>query len=129
MARISRPPVHRISIVQAAVLLIFWAGLAGWDETAAMSFGMGGLVAVIANAWFALGVFRWQGAGVAQQAARSSYGAEIGKFLLAVAGFALIFAKLRPIEGWAVFAGYGVMLVIQIVGSWWLLRTTVMGKR
>ena len=90
---------------------------------------MGGAVSVVANAWFALGVFRWRGASVAQQAARSGYSAEIGKFLLSVAGFALIFARVRPIEGWAVFAGYGAMLVIQILGSWWLLRTTVTGKR
>lgn len=111
------------------MLLIVWAGLAGWDSTAARSFGLGGLVAVVANGWFALGVFRWRGAGMAQRAVRAGYSAEIGKFLLSIAGFALIFARVRPIEGWAVFAGYGAMLVIQIVGSWWLLRSTDTSRR
>jgi ATP synthase protein I len=46
----------------------------------------------------------------------------VGKFLLSVAGFAVVFATLRPIDGLAVFAGYLVMLVVQIIGSWMLLR-------
>ncbi len=129
VARISRPPAHRITIAQLAVLLALWAGLVGWDSTVALSLGLGGLIAVVANAWFALGVFRWRGAQSAQRAARASYAAEIGKFLLSVAGFAMVFALVRPIEGWAVFAGYCVMLAIQVIGAWWLLRTTVDHKR
>lgn len=121
-ARISRPPAHRITIAQVVVLFVLWAGLATWNVPAALSFALGGLVAIVPNAWFALGVFRWRGAGGAQRAAHASYVAEIGKFLLSAAGFALVFALVRPITGWAVFAGFGVMLVIQIAGAWWLLR-------
>ncbi len=89
---------------------------------AAKSLGLGGLIAVIPNAWFARGVFRWRGASNAQRAVRAGYSAEIGKFMLSIAGFMLVFARVRPIEGWAVFAGYGAMLCIQIAGAWWLLR-------
>jgi ATP synthase protein I len=127
-ARISRPPAHRITVVQLAVLLSLWVGMASWNTLTAMSFGLGGLVAVIPNAWFALGVFRWRGGSFASRATRAGFSAEIGKFLLSVAGFALVFALVRPIEGWAVFAGYGAMLVIQVIGAWWLLRRTVSGK-
>ncbi len=121
-ARISRPPVYRITVVQLVVLLGLWAGVTGVNSVTAKSLGLGGLIAVVSNAWFALGVFRWRGASNAQRAVRASYMAEIGKFLLAVAGFMLVFAQVRPIEGWAVFAGYGAMLGIQIAGAWWLLR-------
>jgi ATP synthase protein I len=86
------------------------------------------LVAVAPHAWFALGVFRWRGASNVQRAVRAGYASEIGKFLLTIAGFALIFALVRPVQGWAVFAGYGAMLVIQIVGAWWLLRTVTPGR-
>lgn len=127
-ARISRPPVHRISVVQLAVLLALWGALARWNALAAMSFALGGLVAIIPNAYFAVGVFRWRGARVAQRAARAGFAAEIGKFLLSIAGFALVFGLVRPIEGWAVFAGYGAMLLLQVIGAWWLLRATVPGK-
>lgn len=126
-ARISRPPAHRITIAQVVVLFVLWAALATWNAPTAVSFALGGLVAVVPNAWFALGVFRWRGASVAQRAAHASYAAEIGKFLLSVAGFALVFALVRPIEGWAVFAGFGAMLVMQIAGGWWLLRRTASG--
>ena len=42
---------------------------------------------------------------------------------MAITGFGLVFALLRPIEAGAVFAGYGTMLIIQVTGSWLLLRS------
>jgi ATP synthase protein I len=99
-----------------------------WDEPAANSFLLGGLILIVPNAWFALSVFRWRGASVARQAVRASYAAEIGKFLLTIAGFAVVFATVRPLAAWAVFTGYVAMLVAQIVGAWMLLRTTVNGS-
>ncbi len=128
-ASISRPPAHRITIAQTAILLASWAALSFWDALAGNSFVLGGLVVIVPNAWFALGVFRWRGANVARQAVKAGYAAETGKFLLSVAGFALIFALVRPLVAWAVFAGYIAMLVVQVIGAWWLLRTTVIGKR
>ena len=97
-------------------------GLASRDPAVAYSALFGGLVAVIPQAWFTHRVFRRQGAQAATQIARASYAAEVGKFFMAVAGFALVFALVRPIIGWAVFAGYGVMLIVQVIGAWYLLR-------
>ena len=129
MAEISKPPVYRISAAQLAVLLLIWAGLTSWNSTVASSFGLGGLVAIIPHAWFATGVFRRRGASAVRQVVAASYAAETGKFLLTVAGFALVFATVRPVEGWAVFAGYIVMLVIQLIGAWRLVRTSRTGAR
>jgi ATP synthase protein I len=81
----------------------------------------GGLIAIVPQAYFALLAFRWSGAQSAEAVARSSYVGEAGKFLLSVAGFAAVFAALRPVNGLAVFAGYLVMLAVQIMGSWLLL--------
>ncbi len=128
-ASISRPPAHRITLAQVVLLLLCWAGLKGWNEQGAFSLVLGGLIAIIPNAWFAMGVFRWRGASVARQAVKAGYAAEIGKFLLTVAGFALVFALVRPLTAWAIFAGYIALLVLQVIGAWWLLRTTVIGKR
>ena len=121
-AEISRPPAYRISLAQLLALLLFCLGLASWDPIAAWSALWGGLVAVVPQAWFAYKVFRRRGARAAQEIARASYVAEVGKFFMAVAGFALVFALVRPIEGWAVFAAYGVMLIVQVIGAWYLLR-------
>lgn len=122
-AQIARPPAYRITMAQLAVLvplcLITWQL---WDGTGAYSLLCGAMVAILPQAWFAFIVFRSRGAQQAQQAARKSYAGELGKFLLSVAGFALVFAAVRPVNAPAVFAGFLCMLVIQIYGSWRLLR-------
>lgn len=120
-AEIARPPVHRITLAQLVTLLIVCIPLFAYDTTVAWSLAAGGLVAIIPQAYFAMLAFRWRGASSARAIARSSYAGETGKFLLSVAGFAVVFATVRPISGLAVFTGYLVMLAIQIIGSWLLL--------
>ncbi|AQA17363.1 hypothetical protein BST95_03070 [Halioglobus japonicus] len=120
-AKIARPPVHRITLTQLAVLTLLCLALLVYNEVVAWSLAAGGLVAVIPQAYFAHLAFRWRGAKSARDMARASYAGEIGKFMLSVAGFAVVFAAIRPIDGLAVFAGYLAMLTIQIIGSWLLL--------
>ena len=121
-ADIARPPVHRITLVQLAVLVPLCLFLMAFDKVCAYSVACGGLVAIVPQAYFATLAFRWRGANSTRAIARSSYAGEIGKFLLSVAGFAAVFATVRPVDGLAVFAGYLAMLAIQITGSWLLLR-------
>ena len=117
-----RPPVYRITLFQLLVLVPASLVLAIWDTTLAQSFLAGGLVSAIPQAWFARGVFRWRGAQMAKRSVHAGYAAEIGKYGLSAAGFAMVFALLRPISGGAVFVGFAAMLAIQIAGAWWLLR-------
>jgi len=121
-AEIKRPPVHRITLAQLAVLVPLCLVLLALDKVRAYSVLSGGLIAIVPQAYFAALAFRWRGARSARAIARSSYAGEMGKFFLSVAGFAVVFAVLRPIDGLAVFAGYLVMLALQIFGSWLLLR-------
>lgn len=121
-AEIERPPVHRITLAQIAILVPSCLLLLAIDKVCAYSALSGGLVAVLPQAWFATRVFRRRGARSAGTIARSAYAGEVAKFILSVAGFAAVFAALRPIDGAAVFAGYAAMLVVQITGGWWLLR-------
>jgi ATP synthase protein I len=124
-AEISRPPVHRITLAQTAVLVLICLitfGISG--EVQAYSVLCGGLIAILPQAYFAALAFRFRGAKSAQAIARASYSGEVGKFLLSAAGFATVFVAVRPIDGLAVFAGYLAMLVVQIFGSWRLIRQT-----
>lgn len=121
-AEIARPPVYRITLAQLAALVVAGLFLLAVDEVRAWSVVSGGMIAIVPQAYFAALAFRWRGARSAQAIARSSYAGEVGKFALSVAGFAVVFATLRPIDGLAVFAGYLAMLAIQITGSWLLLR-------
>jgi len=123
-AEIARHPVQRIAQVQLAVLIPLSLFLLTRDKVLAYSVLSGGLIAVIPQAYFAALAFRQRGARYAQAIARSGYIGEVGKFLLSVAGFAAVFAAVRPIDGPAVFTGYLVMLAIQITGSWMLLRAS-----
>ena len=93
----------------------------------------GGVVAILPQAWFAGRVFRGGRAGAelggdkaaaALVVARRGMAAAGGKFLLTAAGFVIVFAAVKPAAAWAVFAGYGAMLAIQIAGGWMLLRST-----
>ena len=121
-AEIARPPVHRITLAQLAFLVPTCLILTAFDKVCAYSLASGGLVAIVPQVYFASRAFRWRGARSARAIARSSYVGEIGKFLLSVAGFAAVFALVRPIDGLAVFVGYLAMLVVYIIGSWLLLR-------
>ena len=120
-AEIARPPVHRITLAQLAALVPLCLLLLTYDKVCAYSVLSGGLIAILPQAYFAALAFRWRGARSAHAIARSGYAGEVGKFLLSVAGFAVVFAAVRPIDGLAVFAGYLAMLAIQITGSWLLL--------
>ncbi len=120
-AELARPPVHRITLAQLAILVLVCLPMLAYDAVIAWSLAAGGLIAIIPQAYFAHLAFRWRGAKSARAMARSSYAGEIGKFLLSVAGFAVVCATVRPIDGRSVFIGYLVMLAIQIVGSWLLL--------
>ena len=121
-AEIARPPVHRITLAQLAVLVPLCLLLLALDKVRAYSVFSGGLIAIVPQAYFAALAFRWRGARSARAMARSGYLGEVGKFVLSVAGFAAVFAVLRPIDGLAVFAVYLAMLAIHIIGSWLLLR-------
>ena len=121
-AKIKRPAVYRISIIQLLVLLGASLILLVCGIEWASSVLSGGLIAVLPQAYFAARTFRWRGARSAQSIARSSYGGVVGKFIFSAAGFAVVFVMVRPINGLAVFAAYIAMLLIQIIGSWLLLR-------
>ncbi|MFT5709490.1 MAG: ATP synthase protein I [Halioglobus sp.] len=123
-AEIKRPPVYRISIIQLLILLGVSLILLALRIEWVISVLCGGLIAVLPQAYFAARTFRWRGAQSAQSIARSSYGGVVGKFIFSAAGFAVVFAMLRPVNGLAVFAAYIIMLLIQIIGSWLLLRNS-----
>jgi ATP synthase protein I len=121
-AEIARPPVHRITLAQLAVLVLLSLISLTSNNVFAYSVFSGGLIGIVPQAYFAALAFRWRGARSASAIARSSYAGELGKFLLSIAGFALVFAVVRPLNSPAVFIGYLAMLFIQITGSWLLLR-------
>jgi len=113
---------QQVAIAQVLCLAAASGALLLLDGTVALSFLLGGLICTLPNMYFALRLFRRRGPGAALAAARSAYAAAAGKFALSALGFAAVFALLRPIVPVAVFAGYGLMWVAQLVCLVWVVR-------
>jgi ATP synthase protein I len=86
------------SVVLAGLLLFY-------DLTAAYSGLIGGLIAALANGWFALKVFTARGKQPAQML-RSFYSAEINKLILTGSLFVAVFVLLKPVNAAALLAAY-----------------------
>ena len=126
-AQIASPPVYKISVLQLLILILATAVLSYVDWVMAYSAGLGGLAAILPQAYFAVSVFRYRGARSASAIAKSSYRGEVGKYVLTAIGFALIFSLVRPVHGFAVFAGFCAMIVIQWIGAWLFLKSRLQG--
>lgn len=94
-------------LVQAAVTVSLAAVLLIWlGQVAATSALLGGLTALVPNAFLAARLLR-AGMGEGGRALlRAAWLGEIGKLLLTVLLFAVIFARVRPLEPLAVFGGF-----------------------
>jgi ATP synthase protein I len=93
-------------LAQAGLSLVLAVGLWFWHgSVAAMSLFIGGMVAVVPNAFLAARLF---GPASTNAAAlmRSAWIGEIGKLALTAVLFGAIFALLRPVSAPAVFAGF-----------------------
>ena len=117
MASIKKPPVYRVTIIQAGVLIPLSVLLFLVDTTVAYSSLLGGMLCLVPNTYFAHYAFRYSGAQVTRQIARAFYWGETGKFLLTMVGFALVFVLIKPLNLVALFIVYAVMLALQWLAS------------
>lgn len=115
MTSISKPPVFRIPLVQLMVMLPLVAGLWVVHSTWAVSALAGGLVAIIPNLYFSAYAFRYTGARSANLIVRAFNTGQTGKFLLTLLGFACVYLMLKPLSVTALFGGYLLMLIIQLL--------------
>ena len=94
-------------LAQAGVSTALAAGLwAAYGGTAGFSTLLGGAAAVVPNAFLAARVLKPSGDVSAGAMMRAAWLGEIGKILLTVLAFGVIFGVVRPISPPAVFAGY-----------------------
>ncbi len=104
-----------------ATLLAAALGLFASPVTA-YSLLAGGLVCVLPNTWYASSLYvssRNSSGDPAQDASRflsAAYKGEAIKILLTGALFALVFSQLKPLNVIAVFAGYIICLLVNLVG-------------
>ncbi|WP_346838256.1 ATP synthase subunit I [Microbulbifer sp. SAOS-129_SWC] len=117
----SKPPVFVIAAVQLLLVSLAGAGLHFYGEpVTALSVVLGGALCALPNTYFGLRAFRGgrgeRGARAARQVLENFYRGETGKFVLTLAGFAAVFAAVRPLNPAALFISYGLCVIVQ-----WLL--------
>ena len=110
-----RLPVFRVLLLQALVGLVavlacgvlfgFVAGYSGM---------LGGLIAWLANLYFAHKAFRYFGARSIRAVIQSFWSGEMGKLILTAALFALVFVGVHPVAPLALF---GVYLLVLACGA------------
>ncbi|MEA1889219.1 MAG: ATP synthase subunit I [Pseudomonadota bacterium] len=94
-----------LALISSAVLLPVFGLVAAYSALA------GGMISVVANAFFALRLFSNKGSWQVNQLAAVTYRGVIGKLFLTVALFLLAVVLLKPLNAAALFAMY---LWIQI---------------
>lgn len=110
-------PIWFSLVIQLAAVLpiVLVLSLSGWVP--AYSVALGAAVYIVPNAYFTLYAFRYRFNGADDQPARwiarSFNRGEFGKLVLAVAGFALVFRFVSPLNTPALFTGFCSMVICQ----------------
>jgi ATP synthase protein I len=102
---LGRPLAYRFLVVQLLVAITFAFAWFLSSPQAATAAGVGGLIAVLGNAFFVFAMFRHAGAQRAKRIATSLFVGEFGKLLIVITafGFVFILTQLPPLP---LFTGF-----------------------
>ena len=78
---------------------------------------LGGLISTVPNGYFARKAFRYRGARYTEQIIKSFYAGEVGKMVMTVGMFALVFAGIKPLNPLAVIVSYVVTIIAGLIAS------------
>ena len=112
MPHLQKPPVYRVVLAQAVITAVLAVSLLSVGKIAAYSALLGGMICFIPNIWMVRQTFRYHGARAAKDIINSFYKGEVGKFLLTVAAFILVFTQVKQLEPFMLF---GAFMLIQAV--------------
>jgi len=111
----SRQQVFRFILTQLMVTIVLSAILLFFDRIVAYSSLTGGLIATLANTWFAIKVFRVKSTVAAETLLTTFYVGEIGKFVFTGAMFIIAFILIKPISVVALLITYFVIHITPAV--------------
>ena len=122
---VDRRLARGLTCIQAAVIPVvavvaYFIG----GTLAAKSAALGALLCWLASAYFAWQAFRLGGARASQQVLGAMYKGMIGKFVIVVVGFIIIFKQLKPIVMEALLAGF---VLVQLMA--WVYPAVMMRKK
>ncbi len=106
LSQASRRQVFRFVLAQLLITFVLSAVLLIYDCVVAYSSLVGGLIATLASAWFAIKVFRVEPTVAAETLLTTFYVGEIYKFILTGAMFAIVFVLMKPLSVVALLITY-----------------------
>jgi len=120
MLKTSTTEIKKILLVQFAVS--FMAGAVAWVISGPMAISIvtGGLVASLANGYFAWKVFAKQREVESAQILKTYYGAEVGKIILTVMLFVFVFNTVKPLNVIALMSAYLLITMIPMLASFFI---------
>lgn len=114
-SKIPKPAVHRLIVLQVLITVLICGlcfGMGG--ELAAKSALLGGLVAIVPNAYFAWRAMRYNQTRSAAAVLGSMYAGELGKIALSAVMFALVF---KFVETLAIKTFFIVFVLVLLTGA------------
>jgi len=101
-----QPGFHVLRVQALFSLLVALMFFLGSGPIAGYSALLGGLTALLPNAFFAYKAFRFFGARSAKDIVLSMWSGAMGKWILTAVLFALLFVGIRQLDITALFVGY-----------------------
>lgn len=120
---VDRRLAQQLSLAQFTVIPVI-AVLAGLllDQTAAKSAILGALIGWLGSVYFAWQAFRQSGASASRSILGGFYRGMIGKFVIVVVGFSLVFAMVRPLSAGSVLIGFALIQLMAWIYPLWINR-------
>ena len=120
MLRTSTTQIKKILLIQVIVSLLIGAvsGLLGY--VVAISTIAGGLIASMANGYFAWKVFAKQQETESAEILSTYYRAEVGKIILTVMLFVFVFNTIKPLSVIALMSAYLLITMIPWLASFFI---------
>lgn len=118
----NKTPLHRMPFFHVirlqALMVVMVALICGglFGVVAGYSGLLGGLIALLANVFFAYKAFRYFGARSSKAIVQSFWSGEMGKLILTSVLFALVFVGVKPLQPVALFTGYLLALLVSASG-------------
>lgn len=110
--------IAQAGVIPVVVLLAYF--MAGW--VAARSAGLGALLCWLGSAYFAWQAFRQGGAQASKQILGAMYKGMIGKFVIVIVGFIIVFRSISPLSIAALFSGFVLVQSMAWLYPLWAAR-------
>ena len=120
MLKTSTTQIKKIVLIQ--FVTSFMAGAAGWlfTQPIGISILAGGLIASLANGYFAWKVFAKQQETENAKILTTFYGAEVGKIILTVMLFVFVFKAVEQLNVIALMSAYLLITLIPMLASFFI---------